>query len=195
MPPDPAILLVSNRLTQSKPRGMFRKNQELKKRTMHQIEVKRWLVEHLFRPSDGWSVVVDVDGMEKGKGGQHSQGKGEIATEQITWMKVHGVTVGSHPVYGRTDIVAEHVVHGVYLLEVEGDTSKQKEQAMYSALGQAILMMDQENSTATFGLAVPDDAAWETHISKIPSRICDLLGLKLWLVSKKGVREHRRGEQ
>jgi hypothetical protein len=46
---------------------------------MYQIEVKRYLVEHHFHPKDGWSVTVDLDAMEMGKGGKHPQGKRELA--------------------------------------------------------------------------------------------------------------------
>lgn len=160
---------------------------------MYQIEVKRWLIEHLFRPDDRWAVTVDVDAMERGKGGQHPTGKREIADRQIKWMQERGVTIGAHPVHGRTDVVAEHAVHGLFLVEVEGDTSKQKEQSMYSALGQAILMMKNPSKHTTFGLAVPDDVAWEKQLAKIPSRVCGLLSLKLWLVSESGAREFRGG--
>ena len=158
---------------------------------MYQIEVKRWLIEYLLRARDGWVVTVDIDAMEKGKGGQHPPGKSEVADQQLKWMEEHGVTIGPHPVHGRTDVVAEHVLHGTNLIEVEGDTTKQKEQSIYSALGQVILMMGDQDNDITFGLAVPDDDSWESQLSKIPRRICELLNLKLWLVSEGGVREYK----
>jgi hypothetical protein len=30
---------------------------------MYQLEVKRYLIELMFNPSDGWKVIVDIDAM------------------------------------------------------------------------------------------------------------------------------------
>lgn len=43
---------------------------------MYQLEVKRWLVEYLFPPNDGWKVLVDVDAMERATGGTHARQEG-----------------------------------------------------------------------------------------------------------------------
>ena len=32
---------------------------------MNQLEVKRWLMEHRFPPSEGWYLTVDIDAMER----------------------------------------------------------------------------------------------------------------------------------
>ncbi|MDP1780176.1 MAG: hypothetical protein Q8K73_07870, partial [Anaerolineales bacterium] len=103
---------------------------------MYQLEVKRWLVEYRFPPSEGWKVYVDIDSMERANGGQHKPDKKVHAEDAEKALVVLGVTIGSHPNYGRADIVAEHPKHGIYIVEVEGTSSRQKEQAVYSALGQ-----------------------------------------------------------
>ena len=156
---------------------------------MYQIEVKRHLIEKQFSPSEGWKITVDIDAMEKGLGNQNPPEKRELAKLQLEWMEKQGVTIAPHPDYGRVDIVAEHPKYGRFLVEVEGDTSRQKEQAMYSALGQTIIMMKEQEQEFTYGLAVPDDMAWINQIAKIPKHVCNLLNLRLYLVSKEGVRE------
>jgi len=60
---------------------------------------------------------------------------------------------------------------------------------MYSALGQVIIMMGEQRQGLTYGLAVPDEIAWVDQIKKIPQRVCNLLDLKLYLVSQHGVTE------
>ena len=42
---------------------------------MYQLEVKQYLVELMFNPSDGWKVTVDIDAMELAKGLQQKDGK------------------------------------------------------------------------------------------------------------------------
>lgn len=32
---------------------------------MYQLEVKRYLIELMFNPSDGWKGIVDIDAMVK----------------------------------------------------------------------------------------------------------------------------------
>ena len=156
---------------------------------MYQIEVKRHLIEKRFHPSDGWNVTVDLDAMEMGKGGQHPPGKREIALNHRSWMEENGVTIGPHPKYGRVDIVAEHDEYGRFFIEAEGDTSRQKEQSMYSALGQSVIMMKNHHHDLTYGLVFPDEEAWITQINKIPKNVCRLLNLRLYLVSAHGVKE------
>ena len=156
---------------------------------MYQIEVKRHLIEKKFPPHEGWKITTDIDAMEKGKGNQNPPEKREMAKRQIEWFENNGVNIASHPVYGRADIVAEHPTKGTFIIEVEGRTSRQKEQSLYSALGQTILLMHEKNHRLTFGIAVPDENEWINQIEKIPNRVCSLLNLKLYLVSKMGVRE------
>jgi hypothetical protein len=156
---------------------------------MYQLEVKRWLVQNKFPIKDGWDVTVDVDAMERGENGQQPEGKKEAVAHCEAWMRSEGVKIVVHPIYGRVDMVAEKAGVGTFLVEVEGDTSRQKEQAVYSALGQIILSMKHFSPSLTYALAVPDDDRWERQLRKVPSRICELLSLQLLLVSDSGVRE------
>lgn len=154
---------------------------------MYQLEVKRWLVAYRFNPADGWKVHVDVDAMERGNGGQHPDGKAERAAAAEAELRAIGAVVGAHPVYGRADIVAAHPEHGCYVVEVEGHSSRQKEQAVYSALGQLVLQADGRDHFLL--LAAPDEPSWEKQLSKIPQHVRDRLNLKCVVVSKDEVRE------
>lgn len=151
---------------------------------MFQIEVKRWLVKHRFSPSDGWTVTVDIDSMERANGGTHTEGKAERAQEAEASLIDLGVKIGKHPIFGRADVVAEHQEHGLWLVEVEGQSSKQKEQAMYSALGQLVLQMKGEPFHAA--IAVPNEPAWERQLIKVPQHARQLFGLTCILVSSGG---------
>lgn len=77
------------------------------------------------------------------------------------------------------------------MVETEGDSSRQREQTMYSALGQVLLSMGSASTETTHGLAVPDDSdgKWETQLRKVPARVRELLRLQLLLVSESGVRQ------
>lgn len=154
---------------------------------MYQLEVKRLLVAYRFPPSAGWKVRVDIDAMERAKGGQHKPEKARRARAAEDVLVSMGATIGAHADFGRADIVAEHPKNGLFVVEVEGDSSKQKEQAVYSALGQLVLQMDGRKHG--FILAVPDDPAWEKQLKKIPSHARATLGLSCVLVSERGVRE------
>lgn len=154
---------------------------------MYQIEVKRYLIEHYFPPERGWDVCVDIDAMEKGKGQKNVEAKLGVASESLEWFESNGVTVGAHPEYGRVDIAATHRDRGLFLIEVEGSSSKQKEQAMYSALGQTLLLMHEENEMIQYGIAVPNEDQWKNQTDKIPQRVRDLLNLKVYLVGSDGV--------
>jgi hypothetical protein len=159
---------------------------------LYQLEVKRWLVAHSFPVAEGWNVTVDIDSMERGVAGQHPPDKKAVASECENWLRNHGVKIDAHPVYGRADLVASKEGVGTFVVEVEGDSSRQKEQAMYSALGQIVLSMDGISQAITYCLAVPDSVQWETQLNKIPKRVRDLLNLDLFLVSKTGVRQVER---
>lgn len=153
---------------------------------MYQLEVKRWLVEHMFSPTEGWHVQVDVDAMERGKGGTHPPDKAAKAAIAEAALVALGARIGAHARYGRADIVAEHEQHGIHIIEVEGSSSKQKEQALYSALGQLVLQM--KGAEVSYILAVPDDGSWERQLSKVPSHALAQMRLSLALVSQQGVR-------
>lgn len=153
---------------------------------MYQLEVKRWLIEHQFPPAEGWRVCVDIDAMERAKGGKHTPDKAERAAIAETNLRRLGATVGAHHIFGRADIVAEHDLHGLVLVEVEGQSSRQKEQAVYSALGQLLLQMNGGNHR--YAIAVPDEPTWERQVCKIPTHAKKLLNLSYLLVSEFGVR-------
>ena len=155
---------------------------------MYQLEVKRWLVFHKFPAAAGWDVTIDIDSMERGERGQHPDDKRAIAAECEIWLRTQGVKIVAHQLYGRADLVAVNEALGTIVIEVEGDSSRQKEQAMYSALGQLVLSMKESSPTVRYVLAVPDSEGWERQLRKVPARIQELLSLKLWLVSERGVR-------
>jgi hypothetical protein len=75
------------------------------------------------------------------------------------WLRDHGVKVGEHREFGRRDIVARHPERGTVLVEVEGKSSKQKEQGLYSALGQTVLQMTEFKPNESYAIAVPDSPA------------------------------------
>ena len=155
---------------------------------MYQLEVKRWLVFHKFPVADGWDVTMDIDSMERGEKGQHPPDKREIAAACEAWLRAQGVKIVGHQLYGRADLVAAKEGVGTVVVEVEGDSSRQKEQAMYSALGQVVLSMGAASPQITYALAVPDSEQWERKLRKVPPRIRELLRLQLWLVSEVSVR-------
>ena len=156
---------------------------------MYQLEVKYNLIRHRFPPSEGWEVTVDIDAMERAKGPQHKADKKEKVTKAESSLIQLGAIIGSHKVHGRVDVSASHPSKGNCLIEVEGQSSKQKEQAMYSAIGQTILMMNRHSKKYTYAIAVPDTTEWERQILKIPERVKTLLSLKCFMVSQDGVRE------
>jgi hypothetical protein len=148
---------------------------------MFQVEVKRWLVNYRFPPSAGWKVTVDIDAMERANGGKHTEGKAERAREAEVALIALGAEIGKHPRFGIADVVAEHQEHGLWLVEVEGQSSRQKEQAIYSALGQLVLQMKGEPFHCA--VAVPHEPSWEKQLAKVPGHARQLLGPSLILVS------------
>lgn len=155
---------------------------------MYQLEVKYHLVKHMFLPANGWHVIVDIDAMERAKGPQHKADKKAKVEAAEYGLRKLGANVGAHKTYGRVDVFASHPDHGTVLVEVEGVSSKQKEQAMYSAIGQTILMMGRASKDITYALAVPDAPEWERQLAKIPERIKDILNLQCLMVSERGVK-------
>lgn len=130
---------------------------------------------------------VDIDAMERAKGGQHEPDKAKRSRAAEAALVEMGVTIGAHAEFGRVDVVAEHATKGSFIAEVEGTSSRQKEQALYSALGQ--LMLQMHGKGHRFVLAVPDEASWENQMRKIPSHTRTTLVLSCVLVSEHGVRE------
>lgn len=150
---------------------------------LYQIEVKANLIKVAFNPSEGWNVTVDLDAMELGKGKQNSPEKRERAGLALTALESMGVTIGAHDTFGRVDLVAERSGE-LHLVEVEGRSSRQKEQAMYSALGQLLLTMRWWHPKTKYGLAAPDSRAWLNQLRKIPPQVTERLDLVLYLVNK-----------
>ena len=130
--------------------------------------------------------MVDLDGL--GKGGNQPAEKQARAAACVTWFQEHGVKVMKDREFGRRDIVARHHQHGTVLVEAEGKSSRQPEQALYWALGQAVLQMV-GTTDLTFAIAAPDNEVWEKQLLKVPRTVRDLLKLRLYLASPKGVRE------
>lgn len=161
---------------------------------MYQVEVKKALVRHLFPPVDGWAVTIDLDAMEMGKGPQNSQEKRLVAERVRRWFEKNGVTLEAHKVFGRADIVASHRKRGTVVLEVEGDSSRQPEQAFYSALGQVVLSMRGFAGTIRYGIAVPDTQLWRRQLAKIPRAVRKRLRLELVFVSPRSVTVVKPGE-
>lgn len=156
---------------------------------MYQLEVKRWLVAHKFLPADGWNVTIDVDSMERGVHGTQPAGKKEIAAESEKWLREQGVKIVAHPLFGRADLVAVKEGSGTFVVEVEGKSSRQKEQAMYSAIGQIVLSMKESRPDLHYAVATPDAVDWERQLMKVPETVKQILKLHLLLVSSEGVRE------
>ena len=149
---------------------------------LYQVEVKLELVRLAFPPSAAWIVTVDVDPMERARGGVHPSDKSERAASALKQLKALGVSIGEHDIHGRADIVADHPELGRRIVEVEGDSSRQPDQAMYSALGQILLKWRGTTEHLRYGLAVPNSRRWRQQLVKIPSSIRELLGLELYLV-------------
>jgi hypothetical protein len=156
---------------------------------MYQLEVKAALIASRFRQSDGWRVTVDIDAMERGKGGSHPMDKRERAEVAEQHLRDLGAQVGAHPRFGRADLVAEHPDLGTVVVEIEGDSSRQREQAMYSALGQAMLAMREFGGAVSYAIAVPDRDDWVRQLRKVPRAAAERLHLRLLAVARDAVRE------
>lgn len=156
-------------------------------RELYQLEVKLALVRLSFPPAGGWKVHVAVDPMELGKGPQHKPDKAERAAIALSGLRDLGAQIDPHPLFGPVDVVADHQEHGLRLIEVEGQSSRQQEQALYSALGQIVLSMKFEAKHVRFGLAVPSTPQWIRQARKIPTNITKLLTLDLYLVDGNSV--------
>ena len=157
---------------------------------MYQAEVKALLVARRFDPGDGWIVTVDLDAMELARGGQHPADKAKRTKAALRQLKKLGVTIGKHPTFGRADIVAHHPQWGTVVVEVEGSSSRQKEQAMYSAIGQLLLSMRHDTDNTTYALAVPDEGVWLRQLEKLPLIVLARLKLRLLLVGGEDVENY-----
>ena len=163
--------------------------------SLYQVEVKLALIQRIFPPKAGWTVTVDIDGSEMGKGKQQPPGKATRARRALKELGVLGVGIGPHDIFGRVDVVADHKEHGLHLIEVEGESRKQREQGLYSCLGQLLLMMRAWSPQISYGLAVPNTREWWRQIRKIPPAVTARLNLHLYSVGQDGVTVHRPGEE
>lgn len=162
-------------------------------RHMYQVEVKLALVWLCFHPASGWAATVSVDPMERAKGGKHHPDKAGRAAAAIAQLQKLGVVLGKHTLFGPVDVVADHVKLGTRLIEVEADSSKQREQAMYSAVGQLLLSMKLESASVWYGLAVPDAPEWIHQLRKIPPAVTRKLVLDLYAVGDNRVQMFEAG--
>ncbi len=121
---------------------------------------------------------MHIDPMERGVGGRHARGKIGRAKKALQELRRLGVTIGTHPLYGPVDVVAEHPHEGTRLVEVEGESGRQREQALYSSLGQLLLSMKIWSDDLAFGIAVPDTRKWWQQLQKIPVEVTNRL--RLW---------------
>jgi hypothetical protein len=154
---------------------------------IYQIEVKLNLVRHAFHPASGWRVNVHLDPMELAHGGKHRDGKAERASAAARALDELGAKLGIDDRFGRADVVASHATEGLHLIEVEGDSSRQAEQAIYSCLGQVLLTMQAWGGHLHYGIAVPDSAKWRHQLAKIPQAVRRRLDMDLYFVDTKGL--------
>lgn len=161
---------------------------------MYQLEVKRTLVQLCFNPANGWRVTVDVDPMERARGGTQAPDKAQRAAAACAAIEALGATIGRHPMFGRVDLVADHPEQGLRLIEVEGSSSRQTEQAVYSALGQLLMSMKITDTQVRYGLAVPHGPLWIKQLRKLPPSITELLRLDLYAVRNGAVEVTGAGE-
>lgn len=155
---------------------------------MYQLEVKAALVASQFPKQSGWTVTVDVDAMERCQGGSHPADKRARAEAAFEQLEALGVKLGKkHPVFGRADIVAEHSGGEIVVLEVEGDSARQREQAMYGAIGQLLVSMRHDGPKVSYALAVPDTLSWRKQVEKIPLVVLSKLKLSVFLVGREGI--------
>ena len=155
---------------------------------MYQLEVKAALVAHQFPTRDGWSVTVDVDTMERAIGGTHPADKRARADAAYSRLENLGVTLGrKHPLYRRADIVAEHAQHGTVVVEVEGSSRRQREQAMYAAIGQLVVSMRHDSASVSYAIAVPEELEWRRQIQKLPLLVLARLKVRVFFVDTESV--------
>src|SRR5438876_8905446 len=148
----------------------------------YQLEVKRGLARFPFQAAAGWRLTMHVDPMERGLGGRHPRGKVKRAKEALRQLRRLGVIIGTHNLFGPVDVVAQHPQKGTRLIEVEGESGRQREQALYSSLGQLLLSMKIWTDYVGYGIAVPDTREWVRQVRKIPTELTKRLNLSRYLV-------------
>ena len=153
---------------------------------LYQAEVKLRLAEVVFPPAAGWDVQVHLDGMERARGGRQQPGKAERVAAAERALRTLGVQIGVHEYHGRVDFVAEKPSSHRHLIEVEGDSSRPKTQAIHSCLAQILMAMRSWSEWDHYGVAVPGTAGWERRIAKISTAVRSRLNLDLYVVRPSG---------
>ncbi len=87
--------------------------------TLYQLEVKLGLARFAFPQAAGWRVSMHVDPMEAGRGGKHTRGKIKRAKVALRELEKLGVSLGTHKLFGRIDVVAEGDRGETFFVEVE----------------------------------------------------------------------------
>jgi len=149
---------------------------------LYQLEVKLGLAKGAFPPGSGWQLTMHIDPMEKGKGGKHPPGKVKRVNAALRELRELGVVIGTHKEFGRVDVVADHEQGALRLIEVEGESRRQKDQALYSSLGQLLLSMKLWSDQVGYGIAVPNTREWVRQVQKIPTDLTKRLHLWRYLV-------------
>lgn len=162
---------------------------------LYQLEVKFHLVRVLFSPAGGWRVTAHVDPMEEGRGPKQTDEKRRRTQAALDGLKALSVGIGRHDVLGTVDVVAEHPTEGRWIIEVEGQSGRSREQALYSAIGQLALAMNVFGRSVRYGLAVPPDRPWRRQLAKIPVEYRKRLTLFLFAVGSGGVTTWKPDEE
>ncbi len=137
---------------------------------------------------------MHIDPMEKGMGGKHSPGKVKRVNAALRELRKLGVVIGTHKQFGPVDVVADHEKGDIRLIEVEGESGRQREQALYSSLGQLLLSMKLWSDSMGYGIAVPDTREWVRQVQKIPTEVTKRLHLWRYLVGLNSVTTIEPGE-
>ncbi len=125
---------------------------------------------------------MHIDPMEKATGGKHPPGKVKRVNAALRELRELGVVIGTHKQFGPVDVAAEHERGALRLIEVEGESGRQKEQALYSSLGQLLLSMKLWSDDVGYGVAVPDTREWVRQVQKIPTELTKRLHLWRYFV-------------
>jgi hypothetical protein len=155
--------------------------------SLYELEVKLGLARSAFPAASGWRLTMHVDPMEKGKGGKHPLGKVKRVNAALRELRKLGVVIGTHKQFGPVDVVADHERGALRLIEVAGESGKQREQALYSSLAQVLLSMRLWSDDVGYGIAVPDTREWVRQVRKIPTDLTKRLHLWRYLVGLNSV--------
>jgi hypothetical protein len=162
---------------------------------LYQLEVKLGLAKGAFPPGSGWRLTMHIDPMERGVGGKHPPGKVKRVNAALSELRELGVVIGTHKQFGPVDVVADHEQGALRLIEVEGESGRQREQALYSSLGQLLLLMKLWSDNVGYGIAVPDTREWVRQVRKIPTDLSKRLHLSRYLVGLNSVTTVEPGEE